>query len=78
MELVLKAFNAGNTASQTKLEIESITVSTKNISIKGSTRKGAYTRQFRKAFDRVGLRIEQENLSSDKGRDGFTVIVAKK
>ncbi|MBN1393364.1 MAG: hypothetical protein JW947_11265 [Sedimentisphaerales bacterium] len=76
LTLVLEAFN--KCAAQTNLNIDSISISTKTISIAGDTSSRASTLKLFDAIKTSGLDIQQQNLGSKGGRDNFSITVGPK
>ncbi|MHC4482041.1 MAG: type II secretion system protein GspL [Planctomycetota bacterium] len=78
LRLLLAAFN--ECAAATKLHIDSISISSRNISVSGSTagRANRNTLKLFTAIKKNGLKISQQRLSSDAGRDKFNITVAPK
>jgi hypothetical protein len=76
LTLVLAAFN--KCAAQTNLNIKSVSITTRNMSITGDTSSRQNTLTFFKAIRGNGLEISQENYDSKGGRDSFSISVAPK
>lgn len=76
LTLVLEAFN--KCAAQTGLNIDSISITTKNIRIVGDTSSKRNTLKLFATIKNCGLDILQQQLSSEKGRDKFSIAVAPK
>jgi len=76
LTLVLGAFN--NCAAQTRLNIESISITTKTIQIAGDTPSRKDTLKLRGAIEENGLEILQDRLVPERGRDSFTMTVVPK
>lgn len=76
LTLVLEAFN--KCAAQTNLNINSISITTKNIRIEGNTSSRANTLKLFGTIKKCGLDILQQRLSSEGGRDKFSIAVAPK
>jgi len=72
--LVLEAFN--RCAAQTNLNIDSISITPKTISIVGDTSSRKNTIKLRKAIEQSKLKILQDNLELKGGRDNFRITVA--
>lgn len=75
LTLVLEAFN--KCAEQTDLNIDSISITTKTISISGDTSSRANTLKLFKAI-KANLDILQQRLSSKGGRDNFRITAVPK
>ncbi len=73
LTLVLEAFN--KCAAQTDLNIDSISITTKSISIAGDTSSRANTLKLFDAIRQSKLDILQQNLDAKGGRDNFSVTV---
>jgi hypothetical protein len=73
LTLLLEAFN--KCAAQTKLQIDSISITAKNISIAGSTSSRKNTLKLFEAINKGKLQILQQNLDSKGGRDNFRISV---
>lgn len=76
LTLVLEAFN--RCAARTNLNIDSITISTKTISIAGDTSSKENTLKLFDAIRESGLEILQQYLDAKGGRDNFSITVAPK
>jgi hypothetical protein len=76
LTLVLKAFN--ECAVQTNLNIDTITVTTKNITIMGDTSNRQKTLKFFEALKKSDLENMRFNFSAKGGRDNFNITVAPK
>jgi hypothetical protein len=76
LTLVLEAFN--KCAAQTNLNIDSITITTKNISIAGDTSSKENTLKLFDSIKNSGLEIIQQNLDAKGGRDNFSITVVPK
>jgi hypothetical protein len=76
LTLVLEAFN--RCAAQTNLNIDSISITTKNITIAGDTSSKANTLKLFDALRESKLEILQQNLGAKGGRDNFSITVAPK
>jgi len=76
LTLVLGAFNS--CAAATNLEIDSISVSEKSISVDGSTSSRTNTLKLFEAVSKGGLEILQQRVSASGARDGFTITVVPK
>jgi len=77
LTLVLAAFNDNECAKQTNLNIKSVNITTKNITIIGDTSSG----QRRKFFETLrsnGLEILKPTIEQKGGRDHFSIIVEPK
>lgn len=73
LNLVLEAFN--KCASQIDLNINSIIITTKTISIVGDTSGRKNTIKLRQAIEKAGLKILKDNLELKGGRDNFRITV---
>jgi hypothetical protein len=73
LTLILKAFN--NCASQTKLNIDSISVTDKTIRVVGDTSDGTATLKLFEELKKNGLEKSQERLESKNGRNTFTLTI---
>jgi len=76
LTLALEAFN--KCAAQTNLNIDSITITTKTISITGDTSSRKNTLKLFEEIKKAGLDISQQRLSSKSGRDNFSITIAPK
>lgn len=76
LTLVLEAFN--NCAAQTNLNIDSISITTKTISIAGDTSSRKNTLRLFDAIRKSGLEILQQDLNVKGGRDNFRITVVPK
>jgi len=76
LTLVLAAFN--KCASQTDLNIDSISVTTRMIRIVGETSSRKDTLKLRRAIEDSELKIIQDHLGSKGGRDTFSMTVVPK
>jgi hypothetical protein len=76
LTLVLEAFN--KCAAQTNLNIDSIAITTKTISIAGDTSSKKNTLKLFDAIRDSGLEILQQYLETKGGRDNFRITVAPK
>jgi len=76
LTLVLGAFN--NCAAQTNLDIESISITAKSISVDGSTSSRTNTLKLFEAVSKGGLEILQQSLSAKGARDDFIITVQPK
>jgi hypothetical protein len=76
LTLVLGAFN--NCAAETNLEIESISITARSISVDGSTSSRTNTLKLFEAVGRGGLEILQQRLSTKGARDDFSITVQPK
>ncbi|MFA5251747.1 MAG: hypothetical protein WC454_04080 [Phycisphaerae bacterium] len=76
LTLVLEAFN--KCAEQTNLNIDSITISTRTISITGDTSSKENTLKVFDALKESKLEIQQQDLSTKGGRDNFSITVNPK
>jgi hypothetical protein len=73
---VLEAFN--NCAAQTNLNIDSISISTKSMSITGDTSGRKNTLKLFEAIKKSNLEILQQGLDTEGGRDSFRITVEPK
>ena len=73
LTLLLDAFN--KCAAQTKLQIDSISITAKNISVTGSTSSRKNTLKLFESIKKGKLQILQQNLDSKGGRDNFRISV---
>jgi hypothetical protein len=76
LTLVLESFN--KCAKETRLEIDSVNISTKIISVVGSTSGRANTQKLRKAIEHGNLKILQDRLEVKGARDHFTLTLVPK
>ena len=76
LTLVLEAFN--KCAAQTDLNINSVSITTKTITISGDTSSKNNTLKFFDAVKNSGLEIVQQDLSAKGGRDNFSITVVPK
>jgi hypothetical protein len=76
LTLVLEAFN--KCAAQTNLNIDSISITTKTITIAGDTSSKANTLKLFDALRESKLEILQQNLGAKGDRDNFSITVAPK
>ncbi len=76
LTLVLEAFN--KCAAQTNLNIDSITITTRTISIAGDTSSRKNTLKLFDAIRKSGLEILQQRLDAKGGRDNFSITVVPK
>lgn len=76
LTLVLEAFN--KCAAQTGLNIDSVSITTKTITIAGDTSSRANTLKFFDAVKGGGLDITQQDLSAKGSRDNFNITVEPK
>lgn len=76
LTLVLEAFN--KCAKQTGLNVESVSITAKTISIVGDTSSRQNTLKLFKAIRDTGLNIQQQRLEQKSGRDNFRITVAPK
>ncbi len=77
-KLVLLLAAIKSVAAEMDLNIESISVSTKSMSIKGDTSRRTETLKFLDAIKDNGLQVSQLNLDSRNGRDRFRMTVEPK
>jgi len=71
--MVFDAFN--RSSAQTKLDIDNVSISEKNISITGQTAGRSYTLKFFAIVESAGLKIVQQRLDTEPGADKFTIRV---
>jgi hypothetical protein len=76
LTLVFGALN--NCAAETNLDIESISIAAKSISVIGSTSSRTNTLKLFEAFTKGGLEILQQVLSAKGPRDNFSITVQPK
>jgi hypothetical protein len=76
LTMVLEAFN--RCAARTNLNIDSISITTKTITIAGDTSSKANTLKLFDALRESKLEILQQNLSAKGGRDNFSITVVPK
>ena len=76
LTLVLKTFN--ECAVQTNLNIDTITVTTKDITIMGDTSNRQKTLKFFESLKKSDLENMRFNFSAKGGRDNFNITVAPK
>jgi hypothetical protein len=76
LTLVLEAFN--KCAAQTDLKVETISITSRNISIVGDTSDRRNTLKLFEAFKSVNLDVQQQRLDSEAGRDTFSITVVPK
>jgi hypothetical protein len=76
LTLVLDAFN--KCAAQTNLNIDSISITTRTISIAGDTSSRENTLKLFDAIRQSRLEILQQNLDAKGGRDNFSITVTPK
>jgi type II secretory pathway component PulL len=76
LTLLLEAFNS--CAKQTNLNINSVAITTRTISITGNTSNRKNTLKLFDAIRKAGLDISQQRLDSKAGRDNFRITVATK
>jgi hypothetical protein len=76
LTLVLEAFN--KCAAQTDLKIETISITSRNISIVGNTSNRNNTLKLFEALKSVNLDVQQQRLDSKAGRDTFSITVVPK
>ena len=74
LTMVLEAFNS--CAKETKLDIESISITSKMIKVDGSTSSRAATIKLRKALTDSNLQIMQDRLEKKGERDTFIITIA--
>ena len=73
LTLALKAFNG--CAAQTSLNIDTISITAKNINITGDTSSKTNTLKLFDILKKNQLNISQQRLSSEGGRDKFSITV---
>jgi len=71
--LVLEAFN--QCAAQTGLNIDSVSITSKSISIEGNTTSSSSTQKLRKALIKRKLGNLQERLETKSGRHHFSITI---
>jgi hypothetical protein len=71
--ILMKAFNG--CASQTNLEIDSIAITTRSMSVSGSTSSRQNTLKFFQELKKTGLSLQQERLGSKPPRDEFQITL---
>jgi hypothetical protein len=76
LTLVLEAFN--KCAAQTGLNIDSITITTRAITIVGDTSSKTSTLKLFETIKQSGLEILQQSFESKAGRDNFRITVEPK
>jgi hypothetical protein len=76
LALVLQAFN--KCAAVTQLNIESVTITDKSITISGDTAGPDNTLKVFEAFKQTGLNVLQQRISSEGGRGTFSITVDPK
>ncbi len=76
LTFVLKAFNG--CAAKTKLNIDSVSITPKSISVVGDTASKKNTLALFESIKKSGLQILQQNLASKGGRDSFSITVSPK
>lgn len=76
LTLVLQALN--DSAAETDLSIDSITITDRNINITGDTSSRRNTLRFFEAIKKAELDIAQQSLDIKEGRDNFTITVVPK
>ena len=76
LALVLQAFN--KCAAATGLNIESVSITDKVITISGSTASPENTLKVFDALKQTGLNVLQQRISTDPGRSSFGVTVEPK
>jgi hypothetical protein len=76
LTMVLEAFNS--CAAETNLDIESISITARSISITGSTSSRTNTLKLFEAVGKGGLEILQQSLSAKGSRDDFIITVMPK
>lgn len=76
LTMVLEAFN--NCAGETNLEIESISITARNIAVTGSTSSRTNTLKLFEAVGKGELEITQQSLSVKGNRDNFSITVMPK
>jgi len=78
LTLVLTAFNDNECAKQTNLNIDTITITNKDIMITGDTSVRQNTLKFFEVLGKNGLEKLRENLREKGGRDNFNITVVPK
>lgn len=74
LTMVLDAFNS--CAAKTKLDIDSISITGKSISIIGSTSSRSNTRKLRDAIEKSGMEILKDSVQqAPDGREKFTITM---
>jgi hypothetical protein len=73
LTLLLEAFN--KSAARTDLTVDTISISTKTMSMAGSTSSRRNTLQLFEQVKKAGLGIQQQRLYSKAGRDNFHVTI---
>jgi len=76
LTLVLEAFN--NCAESTNLKINEISVTEKNIRIKGDTASMQKTLELRKSIEKSNLEILQDSITEKSNRSNFIITVVPK
>ena len=76
LTLMLKAFN--KCAAQTKLNVDSISITTKAISIAGNTSSRPNTLRLRKEIEKTKLGDLKDSLETKGGRDNFRITIVPK
>ena len=76
LTMVLQAFNSS--AAQTNLNIDSITITERNINISGDTSNRRNTLKLFEAIKKADLEILQQRLDTKEGRDNFTITAVPK
>ena len=75
LTMALTAFNDNECAKKTDLNIDTITVTTKNVIITGDTSGRQKTLDFIESLEKNGLKENKLNNSLKDGRDNFNVTV---
>ncbi|MHC4271515.1 MAG: hypothetical protein ACYST2_04300 [Planctomycetota bacterium] len=70
---ILLAFN--KCAKQTKLNVDAINITTKTITIAGSTSNRRNTLKLRQSLETNGLKIAKDSLEEKGGRDNFRLTI---
>jgi type II secretory pathway component PulL len=76
LAMVLQAFN--KCAADTGLNIDSVSISDKSITISGATSGPDNTLKVFEALKQAGLNVLQQRISSEGGRSTFNVVVEPK
>ncbi len=74
-KLVMLLDSINSCAAETDLNIDSISITESNISIKGDTSDRANTRKFLDAIEKNGLNVSQLRLYAADNRNKFSIIV---
>ncbi len=76
LTMVLEAFN--RSAAQTNLNIDTVTITSKTITVVGDTSSRPKTLKLREAIEKSKLKIVQDSLETKGGRDNFRITVSLK